>query len=69
MNSVHSFGLFPRAPRFLQQRITSSGYEIALEYQKQLLMLSILNLDGRELLEIAVILTLFVKSSTFNESI
>ena len=27
MNSVHSFGLFPRAPRFLPQRIGVSGYE------------------------------------------
>ena len=30
MNSVHSFGLFPRAPRFLPQRIAGSGYEIDL---------------------------------------
>ena len=29
MNSVHSFGLFPRAPQFLPQRIAGSGYEIA----------------------------------------
>ena len=28
MNSVHSFGLFPRASRFLPQRIAGSGYEI-----------------------------------------
>ena len=31
MNSVHSFGLFPRAPRFLPQRIAGSGYEIGNE--------------------------------------
>ena len=29
VNSVHSFGLFPRAPRFLLQRIAGSVYEIA----------------------------------------
>ena len=28
-DSMHSFGLFPRAPRFLPQRIAGSGYEIA----------------------------------------
>ena len=28
MNSVHSFGLFPRAPQFLPQRIAGSSYEI-----------------------------------------
>ena len=27
-NSVHSFGLFPKASRFLLQRISCSGYEI-----------------------------------------
>ena len=29
-NSVHSFGLFPRAPRFLPQRIAGSGDEIGI---------------------------------------
>ena len=28
VNSVYSFGLFPRAPRFLLQRIAGSGYGI-----------------------------------------
>ena len=27
VNSVHSFGLFLRAPQFLSQRIAGSGYE------------------------------------------
>ena len=31
VNSVHSFGLFPRAPRFLPQRIAGSGYEIEFD--------------------------------------
>ena len=31
VNSVHSFGLFPRPPRFLPQRIAGSGYEIEFD--------------------------------------
>ena len=38
MNSVHSFGLFPRAPRFLPQRIAGSGYEIAKKYDTDALL-------------------------------
>ena len=49
MNSVHSFGLFPKASRFLPQRIAGSGYEIVSGWNirpAELNKRSIVTLDG-----------------------